>query len=88
MKEFRECSMCARKQGSPVLCESCLHNRRLVNKLRARVDRLRARVAELEGVVETYRCLARCGTGGLHADGCRLREMIQRSVRDARKRRP
>ena len=31
--EFQECAACAAKPGSPVLCDSCLHNRRAIGKL-------------------------------------------------------
>lgn len=27
---FKECSICAAKPGSPTLCPSCLHNRRII----------------------------------------------------------
>jgi len=33
MKEFKECKECSKKAGSPILCESCLHNRSLINAL-------------------------------------------------------
>lgn len=33
-EEFKECNMCAEKPGMPNLCESCLHNRRTVQKLK------------------------------------------------------
>ncbi len=33
---FMECKECAAKSGSPILCESCLHNRDLVCDLQGR----------------------------------------------------
>lgn len=36
VEEFVECDSCRGKPGSPTLCNSCLHNRTLINKLRAR----------------------------------------------------
>lgn len=38
--EFKECASCAKKAGSPTLCESCLHNRRVVNELQEEIERL------------------------------------------------
>jgi len=32
--EFRECSVCAAKPGSPILCESCLANRQTIERLK------------------------------------------------------
>ena len=32
--EFRECSVCASKPGSPTLCESCLSNRSTIEQLK------------------------------------------------------
>lgn len=32
-EEFRECDPCAAKSGTPPLCPSCLHNRRLISDL-------------------------------------------------------
>jgi hypothetical protein len=57
--EFKECAVCAAKPGSPVLCDSCLWNRWLVQQLKAVVasyrrgategQRIEARIAnELE----------------------------------------
>ena len=31
--EFRECDTCRAKSGSPSLCDGCLHNQRLINRL-------------------------------------------------------
>jgi len=33
-EDFQECSECAAKPGSPILCSSCLHNRRLIANLK------------------------------------------------------
>ena len=33
MSDFMECSVCRSKLGSPVLCESCLHNRSAIASL-------------------------------------------------------
>lgn len=30
---FKECDSCARQLGSPTLCASCQHNRRVINSL-------------------------------------------------------
>ncbi len=32
--KFKECASCAAKTGSPLLCEACLHNRELAEKLK------------------------------------------------------
>lgn len=32
--DFKECPECSQKTGMPTLCESCLHNRDLISKLR------------------------------------------------------
>lgn len=34
--DFYECASCRVKPGSPTLCESCLHNREVIQRLRAR----------------------------------------------------
>jgi hypothetical protein len=31
--DFTECPQCANKPGSPDLCEACLNNRRVIEKL-------------------------------------------------------
>ncbi len=33
MSNFKECPSCAAKPGTPILCESCLHNRGLIHEL-------------------------------------------------------
>jgi len=48
MPEFKECSTCAAKPGSPQLCDSCLHNRDLVNSLNLKYKALLAIVHALE----------------------------------------
>lgn len=35
---FRECPTCAAKPGSPELCESCYHNRYVIEMLRRRAN--------------------------------------------------
>ncbi len=32
--DFQVCPECSAKPGMPILCESCLHNRDLISKLR------------------------------------------------------
>jgi len=39
--EFVECSVCASKLGSPVLCNSCLANREAISKLK---DEVKSRI--------------------------------------------
>jgi len=39
--EFKECSVCAKKPGSPVLCPSCLHNRQLIQEYQKILDLLK-----------------------------------------------
>jgi len=39
--EFRECAACAAKPGAPLLCDSCRHNRRVIAKQDAELERLR-----------------------------------------------
>lgn len=43
-EDYKECADCASKPGSPTLCESCLHNRRVVGELQREVRRLQERV--------------------------------------------
>jgi hypothetical protein len=31
--QFEECKSCAKKPGSPTLCEPCLHNRKTISEL-------------------------------------------------------
>ena len=33
MNEFKECTVCAKKSGTPVLCDSCLYNRQIIHDL-------------------------------------------------------
>lgn len=40
MSDFKECGNCAPKSGSPTLCASCLHNRRVISELQEEVARL------------------------------------------------
>ena len=44
--EFKECSICAAKPGSPTLCPSCLNNRRIIVELQRKIK-------ELEDVLDT-----------------------------------
>jgi len=43
--EFRECAACAAKPGAPELCPACLHNRKIVDRLR---ESLRAALKMLD----------------------------------------
>lgn len=36
--EFKECAECAAKSGSPTLCASCLHNRRVIGEFQAHLQ--------------------------------------------------
>jgi hypothetical protein len=36
---FKECASCAAKSGSPILCESCLANRKIVSDLTWAIDK-------------------------------------------------
>ena len=38
--EYKECKSCSKKPGSPDLCESCLHNRTLMYRLRHKIEDL------------------------------------------------
>lgn len=38
--EFKECKSCSEKPGTPVLCESCINNRRIIEDLKQEVQRL------------------------------------------------
>lgn len=42
---FMECPTCAWKPGSPILCDSCLHNR-------ATIERLEREVAEKDAALD------------------------------------
>lgn len=33
-EEFVECITCSKKPGTPILCDSCVHNRNLITKLK------------------------------------------------------
>jgi hypothetical protein len=37
--EFKECISCAAKPGSPILCSSCLHNRKFIDILKRKEER-------------------------------------------------
>jgi hypothetical protein len=39
--DFMECATCRAKPGAPLLCQACLHNRRLVGELRTEIERMR-----------------------------------------------
>jgi len=41
--DYKECKICSDKPGSPTLCESCLHNRELVSKLKQEIEKLKNR---------------------------------------------
>lgn len=43
-----ECATCAAKLGSPILCQSCLHNRSLISDLKAQLSRAHHRTDVLE----------------------------------------
>lgn len=45
--DFEECDSCRAKPGSPVLCAGCLHNRTLIGRMQAEIDRLRKENAAL-----------------------------------------
>jgi len=36
--DFQECPTCAAKPGMPVLCDACVHNRKLISELRKKVE--------------------------------------------------
>lgn len=38
---FRECSACRSKAGTPLLCESCLHNRTAIESLQSKLEAAR-----------------------------------------------
>lgn len=38
-EDFKECSDCARKPGTPTLCEACLNNRGLIYRLKSLADK-------------------------------------------------
>lgn len=74
---FRECAACAAKPGAPILCESCLHNRALIEKLEEDNDRLRRERAEALTVHTKEGLLASewvARTGKAEAEVRRLRE--------------
>lgn len=37
---FMECDNCRVKPGSPILCDSCYHNRRLIDDLQRRLSEI------------------------------------------------
>ncbi len=38
--EFLECESCAKKSGTPPLCGSCLHNRKMIEFANRKITRL------------------------------------------------
>lgn len=38
MPEFKECKDCAAKMGTPLLCDSCFHNRGVIDRLWTRAE--------------------------------------------------
>lgn len=36
--EYQECASCAAKPGAPELCPACLHNRVVVEALKAKIE--------------------------------------------------
>jgi len=57
--EFRECPECAAKSGQPALCASCLHNRDVIERLKALVrEREKAAVFQGIGWAHTDCCIA------------------------------
>lgn len=62
--EFRECDACKAKPGSPVLCDGCLYNRRVIGRLQFKL--LKAAPPELQKA-----CLMLLGEAYL-AEGLRV----------------
>lgn len=46
--QFHECKVCDDKPGSPDLCESCLHNRTVIEQQAKEIKKLRERLAVLK----------------------------------------
>jgi len=45
--EFKECKECASKPGSPILCESCLHNRQVIEAFKRSMKKFKNAYEEL-----------------------------------------
>lgn len=61
--DFKECAECSKKPGSPILCNGCQHNRRVIAALRASLASPRF---TLEGFrAANLSRLSRFGHGGL-----------------------
>lgn len=80
--EFIECPTCATKAGTPVLCDACLNNRRLIHEFDAFARRVRAAVRKpscrRDDLLESVEQLARserCSTAIHHADSNALSNM-------------
>ena len=50
--EFVECEKCSAESGSTYLCESCLHNREVIEKLKMRIRRLEGFVSLIKRTIE------------------------------------
>jgi hypothetical protein len=51
--DFWECASCRAKPGQPTLCESCVHNRALLEHLKGELRRANDRAGQLQLQVNT-----------------------------------
>jgi hypothetical protein len=49
---FKECNICSKKSGSPLLCESCLNNRKVISDLKKTIERLEKETEEVDKILE------------------------------------
>lgn len=45
---FMECAACAAQSGAPLLCTSCLNNRKVINRQSSTIERLESLIRDLK----------------------------------------
>jgi hypothetical protein len=69
--EFKECSVCEAKPGSPILCDSCLANRNTITILLERIEELDKEVKVGEALLqERTRVLHAIPACAVHGPDC------------------
>ncbi len=49
--EFKECTACDAKSGSPTMCPSCYHNSQAINKLQRNITTLRQKLSIINTIL-------------------------------------
>ena len=65
--KFKECPECSARSGTPELCDSCAHNRKVIGKLREDREEWECERAQLREHVLYVEGLARAGREIAHA---------------------